>query len=150
MESLIVGRYSVSAGMGLVMNNSFSLGKTAMLQDFGRQRNALRPFTSASESGYLQGVAATIRLSDNLRLTPFLSYRKTDATLNEDGTVSSLIYTGYHRSQSEINKQNNTSISVGGANAQWTHGDLSLGATAIYTHLSRPLNPNKSAVYKQI
>ena len=150
VETLIVGRYSVSAGMGLVMNNSFSLGKTAMLQDFGRQRNALRPFTSASESGYLQGVAATIRLSDNLRLTPFLSYRKTDATLNEDGTVSSLIYTGYHRSQSEINKKNNTSISVGGANAQWTHGDLSLGATAIYTHLSRPLNPNKSAVYKQI
>ena len=50
VESLIVGRYSVSAGMGLVMNNSFSLGKTAMLQDFGRQRNALRPHTSASEN----------------------------------------------------------------------------------------------------
>ena len=33
VESLIVGRYSVSAGMGLVMNNSFSLGKSAMLQD---------------------------------------------------------------------------------------------------------------------
>ena len=150
VETLVAGRYSIAAGMGLTISSAFSLGKTSMLQNMGRQRNALRPFTSASESGYLQGAAATIRLSDNLRLTPFLSYRKTDATLNEDGTVSSLIYTGYHRSQSEINKKNNTSISVGGANAQWTHGDLSLGATAIYTHLSRPLNPNKSAVYKQI
>ena len=150
VESLVAGRYSIAAGMGLTISSAFSLGKTSMLQNMGRQRNAIRPFTSASESGYLQGAAATIRLSDNLRLTPFLSYRKTDATLNDDGTVSSLIYTGYHRSQSEINKKNNTAISVGGANAHWTHGDLSLGATAIYTHLSRPLNPNKSAVYKQI
>ena len=150
VETLVAGRYSIAAGMGLTINSAFSLGKTAILQNMGRQRNALRPFTSASESGYLQGAAATIRLSDALRVTPFLSYRKTDATLNDDGTVSSLIYTGYHRSQSEINKKNNTSISVAGADARWTHGDLSLGATAIYTHLDRPLSPNKTAVYKRI
>ena len=150
VETLVAGRYSIAAGMGLTINSAFSLGKTAILQNMGRQRNALRPFTSASESGYLQGAAATIRLSDALCVTPFLSYRKTDATLNDDGTVSSLIYTGYHRSQSEINKKNNTSISVAGADVRWTHGDLSLGATAIYTHLDRPLSPNKTAVYKRI
>ena len=150
IESLIVGRYSVSAGMGLVMNNSFSLGKTAMLQDFGRQRNALRPHTSASENGYMQGAAATIRLSDAIRLTPFLSYRKTDATLNDDGSISSLIYTGYHRTISELNKKNNTSLTAGGMNARWNHKDFSLGATAVFTHINRPLSPNKSATYKKI
>ena len=150
VESLIVGRYSVSAGMGLVMNNSFSLGKTAMLQDFGRQRNALRPHTSASENGYMQGAAATIRLSDAIRLTPFLSYRKTDATLNIDGSISSLIYTGYHRTISELNKKNNTSLTAGGMNARWNLEDFSLGATAVFTHINRPLSPNKSATYKKI
>ena len=150
VESLIVGRYSVSAGMGLVMNNSFSLGKTAMLQDFGRQRNALRPHTSASENGYMQGTAATIRLSDAIRLTPFLSYRKTDATLNIDGSISSLIYTGYHRTLSELNKKNNTSLTAGGMNARWNLEDFSLGATAVFTHINRPLSPNKSATYKKI
>ena len=150
VESLIVGRYSVSAGMGLVMNNSFSLGKTAMLQDFGRQRNALRPHTSASENGYMQGAAATIRLSDAIRLTPFLSYRKTDATLNIDGSISSLIYTGYHRTISELNKKNNTSLTASGINARWNHKDFSLGATAVFTHINRPLSPNKSATYKKI
>ena len=150
IESLIVGRYSVSAGMGLVMNNSFSFGKAAMLLDFGRQRNALRPHTSASENGYMQGAAATIRLSDAIRLTPFLSYRKTDATLNIDGSISSLIYTGYHRTISELNKKNNTSLTASGINARWNHKDFSLGATAVFTHFNRPLNPNKSAVYKQI
>ena len=150
VESLIVGRYSVSAGMGLVMNNSFSLGKSAMLQDFGRQRNALRPHTSASENGYMQGAAATIRLSDAIRLTPFLSYRKTDATLNIDGSISSLIYTGYHRTISELNKKNNTSLTAGGMNMRWNLEDFSLGATAVFTHINRPLSPNKSATYKKI
>lgn len=150
VESLIVGRYSIAAGMGLVMNNSFSLGKTAMLQDLGRQRNALRPHTSASENGYMQGTAATIRLSDAIRLTPFLSYRKTDATLNDDGSISSLIYTGYHRTISELNKKNNTSLTAGGMNARWNHKDFSLGATAVFTHINRPLSPNKSATYKKI
>lgn len=150
VESLIVGRYSIAAGMGLVMNNSFSLGKTAMLQDFGRQRNVLSPHTSASENGYMQGAAATIRLSDAIRLTPFLSYRKTDATLNDDGSISSLIYTGYHRTISELNKKNNTSLTAGGMNARWNHKDFSLGATAVFTHINRPLSPNKSATYKKI
>lgn len=150
IESLIVGRYSVSAGMGLVMNNSFSLGKTAMLQDFGRQRNALSPHTSASENGYMQGAAATIRLSDAIRITPFFSYRKTDATLNIDGSISSLIYTGYHRTISELNKKYNTSLMAGGMNAKWNHKDFSLGATAVFTHFNRPLNPNRSATYKKI
>ena len=150
LESLIVGRYSIAAGMGLVMNNSFSLGKSAMLQDLGRQRNVLSPHTSASENGYMQGVAATIRLSDVLRVTPFLSYRKTDATLNIDGSISSLIYTGYHRTISELNKKNNTSLTAGGMNARWNHKDFSLGATAVFTHINRPLSPNKSATYKKI
>ena len=150
VESLIVGRYSIAAGMGLVMNNSFSLGKSAMLQDLGRQRNALRPHTSASENGYMQGAAATIRLSDAIRLTPFLSYRKTDATLNDDGSISSLIYTGYHRTISELNKKNNTSLTAGGMNARWNLEDFSLGATAVFTHINRPLSPNKSATYKKI
>ena len=150
VESLIVGRYSIAAGMGLVMNNSFSLGKSAMLQDFGRQRNALRPHTSASENGYMQGAAATISLSDAIRLTPFLSYRKTDATLNDDGSISSLIYTGYHRTISELNKKNNTSLTAGGINARWNLEDFSLGATAVFTHINRPLSPNKSATYKKI
>ena len=150
VESLIVGRYSISAGMGLVMNNGFSLGKTSMLQDLGRQRNALRPHTSASEYGYMQGVAATIRLSDAIRITPFISYRKTDATLNDDGSISTLIYTGYHRTISEINKKHNTSLMAGGMNARWSHKDFSLGATAVFTHIDRPLRPNKSAAYKRI
>ena len=150
VEALVIGRYSVSAGMGLVMNNGFSIGKTSVLQNMGRQVCVLRPHTSASESGYLQGIAASFSLTGNLSLTPFLSYRKTDATLNSDGTISTLLNNNYHRTSAELSKKNNTSISAAGFNAIWNIGDFSLGATAVYTHLSRPLNPNMSATYKRI
>lgn len=150
VEALVIGRYSVSAGMGLVMNNGFSIGKTSVLQNMGRQGCVLRPHTSASESGYLQGIAASFSLTGNLSLTPFLSYRKTDATLNGDGTISTLLNNNYHRTSAELSKKNNTSISAAGFNAIWNIGDLSLGVTAVYTHLSRPLNPNMSATYKRI
>ena len=33
VEAIVIGRYSVSAGMGLVMNNGFSIGKTSVLQN---------------------------------------------------------------------------------------------------------------------
>ena len=150
VEALVIGRYSVSAGMGLVMNNGFSIGKTSVLQNMGRQGCVLRPHTSASESGYLQGIAASFSLTGNLSLTSFLSYRKTDATLNSDGTISTLLNNNYHRTSAELSKKNNTSISAAGFNTIWNIGDLSLGATAVYTHLSRPLNPNMSATYKRI
>lgn len=150
VEALVIGRYSMSAGMGLVMNNGFSIGKTSVLQNMGRQGCVLRPHTSASESGYLQGIAASFSLTGNLSLTPFLSYRKTDATLNSDGTISTLLNNNYHRTSAELSKKNNTSISAAGFNTIWNIGDLSLGATAVYTHLSRPLNPNMSATYKRI
>ena len=32
MEHVIVGKYKLSTGMGLVLNNSFSLGKLNLLQ----------------------------------------------------------------------------------------------------------------------
>ena len=89
-------------------------------------------------------------MSDAISLTPFLSYRKTDATLNIDGSISSLIYTGYHRTISELNKKNNTSLTAGGMNARWNLEDFSLGATAVFTHINRPLSPNMAATYKKI
>ena len=48
LESLVLGNYRVSMGMGLVMNNSFSLGKMAMLQNLGRSSYTLRAHSSRS------------------------------------------------------------------------------------------------------
>lgn len=150
VETLALGRYCLSAGMGLVANTGFTIGKTSALQNMGRQTNVINAHTSASESGYFQGAAASVRLSSRLVVSPYLSWRQYDATLNDDGTVSTLLYNGYHRKREEIDKKHNTSAVAAGVNVGYDLGDISLGATAVYTHLSRPLAPSASSVYRKI
>ncbi len=148
LESLVLGNYRVSMGMGLVMNNSFSLGKMAMLQNLGRSSYTLRAHSSRS-AGSLFGAAATIDMGRHLKLTAFASYNPADATLNKDGTVSSILDTDYHRTETEMNKKHNLHpFKTGGCLRYNAHG-FHLGMNALYTYLDRTLNPNTSTLYRQ-
>ena len=148
-ENVVVGKYKLSAGMGLVLNNSFMLGKQFMLQNMGRQTNTLRPHSSRSESDYFQGAGATLRLSKPLSLTAFVSYRSMDATLNDDGSAATLITSGYHRTQTEIDKKYNTHLTATGAMLNLHYGGLRVGANAVYTHLDRSLEPDRTVLYRR-
>ena len=149
LEAAVVGRYNVSLGMGLVMNNSFGLGKLATLQNLGRSTNAIRAHSSRSSYNYLQGAAATVRLSKTLTATGFVSYRPIDATLNADGTAATIVKTGYHRTPTEMGKKNNTHSTDAGANIAFRSHGLHLGVTAVYTHLDRELRPDTKTRYRQ-
>jgi len=149
LETVVVGRYNVSLGMGLVMNNSFGLGKLATLQSLGRSTTAVRAHSSRSSYNYLQGAAATVRLAKNLTATGFASYRPIDATLNADGTAATIVKTGYHRTPTEMGKKNNTHSTDAGANIAFRSHGLHFGATAVYTHLDRELHPNTKTRYRQ-
>lgn len=149
VENAVLGKYKVSAGMGLVLNTSFQLGKLATLQNMGRQTNILRAHSSRSESDYFQGAAATIRLAKPLTLTTFASYRPVDATLNDDGTVATIITNGYHRTPLEMEKKYNTHLSAFGGSIAYRANGLHVGAHAVYTHLDRRLQPNTKAPYRR-
>lgn len=148
LENAIVGKYKISAGMGLVLNSSFSLGKQVMLQSLGRHTNTLRPHGSRSEADYLQGAAATVRLFRPLTATFFASYRPVDATLNTDGTAATIITSGYHRTLTEFKKKHNTHQADVGATINYRQGGFHLGANAAYTQLDRRLQPNKKERYR--
>lgn len=147
LKTLAAGRYKLAFGMGLVANNGFRLGKIAMMQSLGRTTSGIRAHTSRSDGKYLQGAAATFAIGKNIALSAFASYRKVDATLNDDGTASTLLYNGYHRSKTEMDKKNNTAANAAGGNISLTAGDFMFGATAIYTHLDRQLKPNAEQLY---
>ena len=148
LESLVVGNYRVSMGMGLVMNNSFSLGKLAMLQNLGRSAYTLRAHSSRS-AGSLRGLAATIDVGMGLKLTAFASYSPADATLNKDGTAATILDTDYHRTETEMAKKHNLhALKTGGSLRYQDHG-LRLGINTLYTHLDRELKPNISTLYRR-
>ncbi len=149
LETLVLGNYRMSMGMGLVMNNGSGLGKIATLQNMGRSTNTLTAHSSRSNS-YLQGMGATIRLSTAFRATAFLSYTPLDATLNKDSTARTILTSGYHRTETEMAKKHNLhALKTGGALRYEAHG-LHLGVNALYVHLDRPLHPQRVSLYQRI
>ena len=148
LESLCLGHYRVSMGMGLVMNTQTNYGKVAMLQMLGRSQTTLRAHASRTDN-YLQGAAATLRLSQHLSLTGFFSYRPMDATLNKDGTIATILTSAYHRTQGEMAKKHNFEALKTGGSLFYTYRGLQLGLNTVYAHLSRRLQPNTALRYRQ-
>ena len=150
IKNMVLGKYRLHIGMGLVMNNDFGLGKTTILASLGTSSQIIRPHASRTENNGLQGVAATIQVNQHIDATTFLSYRYIDATLREDSiSISSIIETGYHRTSSEMNKKNNTTEQLMGANINFRKKGIHLGMTGIYQAFNRALKPNTTQIYRQ-
>lgn len=144
IKSLVVGRYKVKMGMGLVINNNIGLGKLTSLSSLGRQSNYIGGYSSRSDANYLQGAAITVSLPANMELTAFASYREIDATLNkDDGSIATILKTGYHRTPTEMEKKNNSSQSLAGGNLSFNKNGFHAGVTALYTHLNRNIDPGE-------
>jgi hypothetical protein len=149
VKTAVAGKYRLSMGMGLVLNNDFMLGKSTALTAMGRQRQVLQPHSSTSADNYLHGIAAALRLSKHLSFTPFFSYRLLDGTVNKDSTtISSMVTGGYHRTVGEMAKKDNTGQVTAGSHLSYRNGRFHMGMSAVYTHLSRSLNPNRNAIYR--
>ncbi len=150
LTSLVVGRYRASFGMGLVMSNSFSMGKLASLSSLGKRSQGLQAHVSRQTADYLQGAAATVQMAKGLDMSVFVSYRMADATLGHgDSTITTIVTTGYHRTETEMAKKHNLHILKTGGSLRYAPGGLHLALNGLYTHLNRPLHPNTKALYRQ-
>ena len=146
IETLVLGNFRASMGMGMVMNNSFGLGKIATLQNLGRNTVGLRAHSSRS-GDYLQGAGATINLGRGLKTTAFVSYSPMDATLNDDGSARTIITSGYHRTKTEMEKKHNLHALKTGGTLRYDAGRLHLALNALFSHLDRKLSPDKGKLY---
>ncbi len=149
IKALALGRYRLRFGMGLVLNNSFGLGKINTLSMLGRSGNNIFAHSSRLEANYLQGGAATVELVKGLDLTAFASWRKVDATLNRDSsTVATLLKSGYHRTESEMQRRRNTSQTLAGGNLNYFRNGFHVGVTGLFTTFDRELRPNTKQRYR--
>ena len=148
IRNLTIGRYRLREGMGLVLNNDFSLGKMSALSNLTSMGTTIRVHSSRSAANYLQGAAATFQLLKGLHFTAFVSSRKIDATVKGD-SISTIVTTGLHRTEKEIEKQKVASAFLMGSNLNYRLGGFSFGTTAIWYSYSLPLHPNKSLLYKR-
>lgn len=153
LKHLTVGDYRIQLGQSLLLSAGFQVGKGSETTATVR-RNTLGPvpYTSVLESGFFRGVAATLKFN-RWELTPFLSYKKIDANVraadtldNQESYVSSLLASGYHRTQSELAGRKAIGEFVGGNHLAYQSRNkrLSLGFTGLYTRFGKDFIRTKS------
>lgn len=155
-KQLILGTFKGQFGMGLTMNNTFTVSKQNMLSAIGKISSTFSPYSGTSDEKHFQGAAMTLQFSDNIEASAFVSYRYADATLNADSTISTILTNGYHRTKSEIDKKNNISIFSAGGHVGYSKTtesgiDWGVGSSFVYTGFSSVLNPvfSKDGTVKQ-
>lgn len=162
LKTLMLGCYRMKMAHGLVLNNGFSLGKQSLTTSAGVPQTTISGHVSRSDGNYLQGAAATIDLSRTpyyertpyttaakIELTGFFSYRKHDATLNKDGTMTTIVTTGYHRTDTEMEKKNNTGAMAAGGHLTWRKGAWQFGASGVYSWYNRDFRQNPTTEYRR-
>ncbi len=144
VKKLVVGDYALQFGQGLTMWSGLGFGKGAGLTTAAKPAWGLRPYSSFNESSFLRGTSATFDYK-RMSFTPFVSYKKLDASLSSDGSeIKSLPLSGLHRTNSERLNKNLVNQFVYGINSSYSQSDFTAGITAYKTQLNKPFAKGNS------
>lgn len=140
LKNLAVGNYRASFGYGLVMNMDFSMGKSAAssINRFGR---GISKYTSTNENDYLQGVAATYKLSSRWSASLFYSFRRLDANV-DNMFIKTFKTDGFHRLIKDLRKQKTVHNHLIGSNINFNGKFVEYGLTTVYNHFNKVLKPD--------
>lgn len=123
IRAIAIGDYSISMGQGLIIHNNFGSGKSSNVLNIRKSSRVIKPFTSVDENNFYRGGAISIKPLKNISVHLFGSSKLRDVNLRieeQDGDdplvyFSSLLQSGYHRTPSEIEKEDQIrQSSVGG------------------------------------
>lgn len=152
LRQAIVGHYMAQYGQGLGMWSGFAANMSSVQTSIGRRPSGLRPSMSASESGYLRGVAASLKVG-GINIDVFGSHTDNDVSLitqndtAEQQLAQSIQTDGYHRTESELKGRNNFQSMLGGAYLSKPFRHIVVGAGYNMWHASVPLG-NSGDMYK--
>jgi len=141
-KTIVLGDFRANFGQGLVLHPEFGMGKSSYVLNVAPRSSGLKKFSSNDEYNFFRAGGATVRIG-KFDLTAFYSKKMIDGdTIN--GTFSTIIKTGYHRTLDELKKKQTVNQQITGGNVTYTNMNLQLGATVVHTELDQNLTPDKS------
>lgn len=141
-KTIVIGDYRANYGQGLVLHPEFGIGKSSYVLNVTPRNSGLKKYSSTDENNFFRGGGVTYRFN-KIDLSAFYSNKQIDGdTVN--GTFSSVIKTGYHRTVDETRKEHTVNQQILGGNATYTNMNLQLGFTFVHTLLDNTLEPVKS------
>ena len=141
---VVAGDYRIGFGEGLVAGSTVYQSKANPRMNV---QHDLRPMKGMDETDFLRGAAALVDVGRGTTVCLFASSRKMDATLDDEGSVRTLVSGGYHRSRSEREKKGQVTQNVVGLNTMYKRNGFHAGLTSCIELFSRRLNPG-TALYR--
>ncbi len=148
LEDLIIGDYTVSLGQGLILHNDFGGSKSSYVMDLKKGGRVLKSYNSINEVNFFRGIATQLNFGGNVNATIFASSKKIDGSSfidtleSETGleSFSSLITSGYHRTQSEISKKRTIGQQNAGGRLEYKGSDMKFGLNFLHTKFDKTFN----------
>jgi len=134
IDKIILGDYNLEFGQGLSIWSSFSTNKSSYSTNIVKLGRGIKSFTGANENMFFRGITTQMKFG-GLKISPFYSYNKIDASLNlvENQEEFNTYETGLHRTETEIKRKNTLSKIDFGADVSYTLDNIKVGLTAINT-----------------
>lgn len=142
IKQLAIGDFTANMGQGLIQWQSLAFKKSVDVANTKRQSAILRPFNSTNEYFFNRGAGITLE-KKRIQLTGYASFRNVSGntvidSLNTTGTFSSLIASGFHRTNNEQSDKNAVQMNSYGANIRYFDGNLHIGFNAVSFRFNRP------------
>jgi len=144
IEKVVIGDYLFEFGQGLALWGPFGFSKTtAAVFPIKSRENIIRPYNSTDENRFFRGIAISTKYNEFL-FSFFYSSHKLDASIDSiSGKISSLITSGYHRTNSELSNHNSLTEAAWGGSGNYNYNNLfQLGILYFNTNFSKPLSGN--------
>ena len=153
IRQLAIGDFTVSMGQGLLVYQSMAFRKSVDVMNIKRQSDIFRPYNSAGEYNFFRGAAITTQWGD-VQVSVFGAMRRVTAnaiaadTSEFEDYISSVLMSGFHRTENEAARRYNTRQFTAGGSLQYRHEALSLRVNAIHHALGAPMQ-KRDAPYNQ-
>lgn len=140
VANIVLGDYVAQFGQGVIIGGGFGVGKgSETITTLRRVSTGFMPYSSANESGFFRGVAATARLPGNILLHSFFSSLPRDASTSSETSLS-VLQSGKHRTVNEISNRHTLSEKNYGAAMEYKGRSLEMGVVAHRTLYGQSLN----------
>ena len=139
-ERIIIGKYRLQFGLGLVLGASQFGGRWSQIQSFFSENKRLVKHASVSEFDYLRGAAFIYNIK-KISLLPFYSHTRLDGHIGEQG-IRSITKIGLHRNVKDFQSKNKVVENMFGLRSAYSNTYFELGINGIYYWFNKPLLPS--------
>lgn len=143
IKKVVLGDYSLSFGQGLVIWTGGAFGKgREVIKSIGRNERGLKPYTSAQETNFFRGIAATI--GEKNEFTVFYSNTPRTATSISADSVRFPSSSGFHRTVNEFERRQNIDQATIGGNLRLNTKIGLIGLTSFTSTFNSTIVANNS------